>query len=107
MATNDYASTPPNAGNDAPADEEYGAAGGDSVPCVHVYAMADGSFQVEQSVGSPPEGSEAVPDLAGVIAVLESTLGGQQDADPMASAQKGYGKPNEMQAPNPGGLFGE
>lgn len=115
MATNDYGSTPPNAGNDAPADEEYGAAGGqggESVPCLHIYAMTDGSFKVEQSEGAPPEQAQAVPDLDTVMQLVQSAFGGgsggEQDEDQaLASAQKGYGKPKEMQAPNPGGLFGE
>ena len=114
MATNDYGSAPPNAGNDAPADEEYGGQGGEkSVACMHVYQMPDGSYRVSQAEGEPvPEGAKPMRDLGAVAQVAQEYFSGaDQDSDQaMADAQAGYEKgPKrpEMTAPNPGGLFGE
>jgi hypothetical protein len=109
MAMNDYGNAPPNAGNDAPADEEYGGQGGEkSVTCLHVYLMADGTFRTTEAAGEPvPEGAATVRDLQGVIAQAQEYFAEGEDPDALAAAQKGYGKPREMSAPNPGGLFGE
>jgi hypothetical protein len=106
MAMNDYGNTPPNTGNDAEADEEYGGSGA-SVKCLHIYAMPDGSFTVEESTGAPPKDGERAANLDEVLMAVEATFSQGEDPDAMAAAQKGYGKPREMQAPNPGGLFGE
>lgn len=112
MAQNNFGNTPPNAGNDAPADEEYGASGGQPVPCVHIYAMADGTFGLKRAEEAPPEGLETAGDLQTAMAkaaeMLSAPAGGEEDA--MAAAQAGYAKGPKrppMAAPNPGGLFGE
>lgn len=100
MATNDFGSAPATGAN------EMGE-GGESVRCLHIYEMSDGSFKVEESSAMAPEEAESVADLGAVMAMVESTFAAQEDPDALAAAQKGYGKPREMQAPNPGGLFGE
>lgn len=104
---NTYVNSGDVGGNDAPADEEYGG-GTASVKCLHIYAMPDGSFAVEESTGMAPEKAQTVPDLASVVTRVEETFGNQaEDPEALAAAQRGYGKPREMNAPNPMGLFGE
>lgn len=103
---NDYGNTPPATGNNDPMDEDYVAPeGGESVPCLHIYAMPDGSFVTEESEGPAPDGEPM--DATGVQQLVQAFVEPQEDPEALAAAQKGYGKPREMQAPNPGGLFGE
>lgn len=112
MAMNDMGNTPPNAGNDAPADEEYGAAQGEAVPCIHIYKMADGSFGVEEATAPPPaEGLQTLGSLEEVMAKVEESLTAPPpDDEAMTAAKAGYAKAANrppMAAPNPGAIFGE
>ncbi len=92
-----------------PADPAAQAA--ETVPCVHLYSMPDGTFKVTQDEGpAPTEGQDAatIDEAVEMVRQMASAApeGGEED---MAAAQAGYAKAAQpgMGAPNPGGLFGE
>lgn len=103
---NSYANTPATATN-APTDPSGQGASG-TVECLHIYEMGDGTFQIEESTGQPPQGAESVKSLDELLTKVQDTFKEpDEDDQAMADAKAGYGKPKAMQAPNPGGVFGE
>lgn len=107
MATNDLASMPPSGANPmGPAGPEEG---GQPVPCLHVYAMPDGTYMVKKDTAPPPPEAEKVGSLQEVHAMLEELGSAEAPEDEaMTAAKTGYAKRSqrpEMMAP--GGMFGE
>lgn len=88
------------------------AEGGETVPCIHLYSMPDGSFKVEKTEGpAPQEGEDAASLDEAMELVREMASGAPEEGEEigMDEMQSGYAKraPKPMDAPNPGGVFGE
>jgi hypothetical protein len=86
---------------------------GESVPCIHLYSMPDGSYKVTQDEGpAPTEGQEAAGLDEAMELVRQMAEAGPVDKDEeaaMQAAESGYAKraTKSPDAPNPGGVFGE
>lgn len=106
MAINSFESAPPAGGN-----EMMGEGAGSPVPCVHIYAMPDGTFGLKRSEEPPPEGLESAGDMDTVMRKVAEMLAApneQEAGDAMAAAKVGYAKrANRQELAAPGGLFGE
>jgi hypothetical protein len=86
---------------------------GEAVPCVHIYAMPDGSFVIEQSEAQAPEGGESVAsaDLAleQAAQMLADPMKADNEAQAMTDAKAGYDRRARRDPFNagPGAIFGE
>jgi hypothetical protein len=87
---------------------------GESVPCIHLYSMPDGSYKVTKDEGpAPTEGQDAASLDEAMELVRQMASGapegeGEQPSE-MDAMQSGYAKRavKAPDAPNPGGVFGE
>lgn len=94
--------------NPHPGAEEQG----EQVPCIHLYAMPDGSFKVDQSTGPAPADAQEAASLDEALDLARQMAQGgspDMDSDDMAAAQAGYAKKAQppAEAPNAAGMFGE
>jgi hypothetical protein len=86
--------------------------GGESVPCVHLYVMPDGSYKVSQSEGPVPGDAQDAGGMDEAMEMVRQMAEGgapETEGDEMQAAQAGYAKKAQpkMDAPNPGAIFGE
>lgn len=87
---------------------------GETVPCIHLYSMPDGSYKVTKDEGPAPKDGQDAASLDEAMELVRQMAsgapeGGEDEAGEMEAMQSGYAKRamKSPDAPNPGGVFGE